>query len=273
MIDFLILLLLVALIIGVIALIKGSLNKLRIPNRKVALIVIAASFLLMIIFIGFTTPPEQEIPEENQLEEVGDEEEVEETEEELEEVEEVAPEPEPEPEPETVPDPIVYSGSGDNVIRIEKPEEGPVVLFIRGNQDRRHFAVTGYDENDNYTNLFVNTTDPYEGITMDPSGTTVLLEINGSGFWEIETRSVRSLRVLEDSLEGSGDEVVQVVGDPSTATISGNSEQRHFAVIGYNPNPSLLVNTTDVYDGTVRVSRGTFLLEITAPGNWSVSVD
>lgn len=189
--------------------------------------------------------------------------------------EEPVAEPEPEPEEEPVPDPIIYTGSGDDVIQIEKPEEGPVMLYIEGNQAERHLAITGYDEDDNRTNLFVNTTSYYEGITFDPDGTTVLLEINAKGPWTIESRSVRSARTIEvqGSIEGRGDEVLLVEGNPSLANIAGNPETRHFAVIGYTPYSNLLVNTTDVYEGTVRVDSDTFLLEITAVGNWKIELE
>lgn len=184
-------------------------------------------------------------------------------------------ETEPVPEPLPIPEAIVYEGTGDDVIKIEKPEDGPVVLFIKGNAESRHFAVKGYDNNDNSTELFVNTTESYEGITLDPSGLTTLLEISGNGSWTIESRSVRSMRVIESpgSIEGNGDEVLLVEGNPSLAKIKGNSQERHFAVKSYNPNRSLLVNTTEVYEGTTRVEKNAIILEITGTGDWSIDLE
>ena len=52
-----------------------------------------------------------------------------------------------------------------------------------------------------------------------------------------------------------GDEVLQVGGSPSQATITGNPDAQYFGVFGYNPGNNLLVNTTDVYQGTVRVAQ------------------
>lgn len=192
-----------------------------------------------------------------------------------EEPEEVESEPEPEPEPEPIPEAIVYEGTGDSVIKIEKTEDGPVVLFIKGNGEGRHFAVKGYDDDDDPTELFVNTTDPYEGITLDPGGTTKMLEITGKGTWSIESRSIRSMRVVESpgSIEGIGNEVLLVEGNPSLAHIKGNSGERHFAVKSYNPSRDLLVNTTDAYEGTTRVEKAVFILEITAIGDWSIELE
>ena len=86
---------------------------------------------------------------------------------------------------------------------------------------------------------------------------------------------MRTLSVLEGPgvIEGSGDDVIQVTGDPSLATVMGNSEGRHFAITGFNPSRSLMVNTTDPYEGKVRVENGTFLMEITAVGEWSIAID
>ena len=149
------------------------------------------------------------------------------------------------------------------------------MLYIKGNDAGRHFSVTGYDDNDNRTNLFVNVTDPYEGITLDPSGTTTTLEISAQGSWTIESRSAFSARVIEapGTINGTGDEVLLVEGSPSLATIKGNPNSRHFSVLGYNPKRSLLVNTTDPYEGTVRVERDTFLLEINAVGDWEITLE
>ncbi len=86
------------------------------------------------------------------------------------------PEPTPTPTPTLEPTPIptstplpapkVYQGSGDSVVDIEKPDSSGVgVLYVRGNAGSRHFAVQGFDAANESTSLFVNTTDPYEGIT------------------------------------------------------------------------------------------------------------
>ena len=256
----------IGVIVGTFALLRGSIPRLKIANRKVAGAVIAVSLLVM--SLGAPLP---DLPHEVGDSPPGGE------------VIEQAPsgsQSEPEvvseaPKPEPIPDPIVYSGVGDDVIRIEMPEEGPVMLYIKGNSQNRHFAVVGFDANDNRTNLFVNTTDPYEGITLDPSGTTAILEIKSVGSWTIESRSVRSARVIKTpgSIKGTGDEVVLIEGVCSLATVRGNPSGRHFAVLGYNPGLNLMVNTTDVYDGKVKVARDTFLLEITAEGKWEISLE
>ena len=128
--------------------------------------------------------------------------------------------------PDTVPEPYVYEGSGDSVIEIEHPE-GIYVLYVKGNSDSRHFAVKGYDEDSNNTELFVNTTDPYEGVTIDPDQETVMLEINASGAWVVEVRSIWSCDAISDSTPytGTGDNIVLVNTKAKMAEIEGNKQE------------------------------------------------
>ncbi|MDL2248856.1 copper amine oxidase N-terminal domain-containing protein, partial [Tyzzerella sp. OttesenSCG-928-J15] len=81
-----------------------------------------------------------------------------------------------------------YHGSGDDVIKIEHPDDISV-LYITGNGEDQHFAVKGYNDDNKFTDLYVNTTDPYEGITLDFESETSTLEISATGAWTIEIRS------------------------------------------------------------------------------------
>lgn len=55
-----------------------------------------------------------------------------------------------------------YSGTGDDVVKISKPEQDlPALLVISGNQDSRHFAVIARDDSGNRVGALVNTTEPY----------------------------------------------------------------------------------------------------------------
>lgn len=78
--------------------------------------------------------------------------------------------PAAEAEPYVAPDPITYSGYGDDYFDIS-PFDDLYYFKISGNSESRHFAVTGYDAFGNYTELFVNTTDPYSGYVLDPGKT------------------------------------------------------------------------------------------------------
>lgn len=175
----------------------------------------------------------------------------------------------------TIPDPVTYTGNGDDVITLA-PFDGVFVFHITGNSSKHHFAVKGYDSNGENTGLFVNTTSAYDGITIDPKQETTTLEVNASGDWIIEVQSINKMETISsgETLSGSGDTVIVVSSYGSTATISGNAGNNHFAVKSYGrKRDKLLVNTTEVYEGTVMLSGEPIILEIDAVGEWSITFD
>ena len=188
--------------------------------------------------------------------------------------------PTPEPTATPAPQPVVYSGTGDNVIDIQKPggADAAVVAYVRGNAESRHFAVENFDAGGEQIDLLVNTTDPYEGIVpMDfRSGEqTTRLQITSSGEWYVEIRPLSTVRHsgAPGVIEGTGDDVFIVDGEPDTALITGNADARHFAVIAYGERSNLLVNTTDPYDGRVIVAGDTVVVEVNAEGPWTITFE
>lgn len=180
-----------------------------------------------------------------------------------------------EEQPMVIPEPIVYTGAGDDVISIE-PLEGIWVLTITGNSGAHHFAVKGYDDASNYTELFVNTTEPYVGTTLDPSLSTTMLEITASGDWTIELRSVYEMETISagQSISGTGDTVMLVSSPGKTATISGNADSHHFAVKSYGfTADDLMVNTTDPYEGKVMLKGDPFLITVDSEGDWTIALN
>ncbi len=181
----------------------------------------------------------------------------------------------PTPTPTQAPKLNTYSGTGDDVIQISSADSMSV-LYIEGNQESRHFAVKGLDENDKSTGLFVNTTAPYKGITLDAKASTRKLAISATGEWKIEVRPTSSCRTPESgqTISGNGDEVILINGG-SSLRIEGNSEAGHFAVKAYNDagKYDLPVKTTDAYNGKVMLKNKPVLLEVVAVGKWSISVE
>lgn len=175
---------------------------------------------------------------------------------------------------------IVYTGRGDDVIEITPFSDQPWVLEIVGNKAGRHFAVKGYDENQNSTELFVNTTDPYSGVTLDPSQSTTLLEIKAEGEWHVRIKSLYAMPSVQfdEPLSGHGDAVIQVDEDDDFwfLQVEGNKKSRHFAVKGYDKNQNsteLFVNTTEPYSGiTVDPYIDTYVLAVTAEDEWTVDL-
>lgn len=169
----------------------------------------------------------------------------------------------------------IYTGNGDDVIEIELLPEISV-FQITGNADDMHFAVKGYDTDGNSTGLFVNTTDVYSGTVIDPTQETTLLEISATGDWKVEVSSIYSQQMISigDTISGSGDEILLIKNYGKTASIVGNASEYHFAVKTYGAKGNdLLVNTTDPYDGKVMLNDEPVIMEITAVGEWSVTLN
>lgn len=183
---------------------------------------------------------------------------------------------EPETTTTTVLEPIVYSGSGDDVVTVSKPAQ-PMVAYIEGNASSRHFAVTSYDADGQSIELLVNTTDVYKGLVPIDLGSTqtTKLEIKATGKWKVEFRPLSTIESVSapGEISGSGASVFLLEDGCSTAKITGNKAERHFAMILYGSLfPDLLVNTTDVYSGTVMVDGGG-IVEVKAVGPWTFTAE
>jgi hypothetical protein len=175
---------------------------------------------------------------------------------------------------------VTYTGSGANVIDIQKPGDAgdPALIYVRGNTNERHFAVESFDASGQQVDLLVNTTDPYEGVVlMDirEGDTTTRLQVTADGEWYIEIRPLAAARRISTpgTISGTSDDVFIIEGEPDVARIVGNAESRHFAVIAYGDYSNLLVNTTDPFDGRVIVAKDTVLVEVTAAGAWEITFE
>lgn len=170
-----------------------------------------------------------------------------------------------------------YTGTGDDVIYITTPNDGTLwVLYVKGNAEGGYFGVTGYTGQRKYTELFVNTTEPYEGTLIDVTQDTLRLEIEASCDWQIEVRSIMSCPVVRkgDAYAGSGDQVLMIKDSPDTADITGNPGENYFGVHAYGAYVyDLLVNTTKTYSGTVLLEPDTNCITVSAVGDWTIKLN
>lgn len=149
---------------------------------------------------------------------------------------------------------------------------------MRGNAASGYFGIESYDDAGEQVDLLVNTTDPYEGIVlMDLRNDemTTRLQVTADDDWYIEIRPISSERRVSapGAINGTGDEVFILDGDPDTAHIVGNAESRYFGVWAYGDSSNLLVNETDPVDSRVIVSRDALLFEVTAVGGWEITFE
>jgi len=139
-----------------------------------------------------------------------------------------------------------------------------------------NFAAISLDGSFETIDLLVNEIGRYEGtrsmqLTVDEvvSG----LEIKANGNWTYQIRPLFQEPFDTCSVEGCSDDIILLAdfaesGGAADLTHDGDS---NFAVVAWGPNGSdLLVNDIGPYDGTVRVSAGLWVWDITANGNWTV---
>ncbi len=168
-----------------------------------------------------------------------------------------------------------YQGTGDETLTFTPPEAGPMVFVIQGNADGDdEFEVESFDGNGNQLETLVETTRPYEGIVYD-QGEARKLDIHAVGSWTVEIRALRGATHLEvpGEIEGSGDFVIRLDDEATTASISGNEEGEYFAVLTYNDGEHVLVETEDPYQGRVRVSEDARVVVVKAVGEWTMALE
>lgn len=74
---------------------------------------------------------------------------------------------------------------------------------------------------------------------------------------------------------GSGNDLLRIpeAAGLTTLDVFANAESRYFGLRPHGASSGSLINTTDPYDGTVRVPAGTVLLEVTATGDWELALN
>jgi hypothetical protein len=205
---------------------------------------------------------------------------------------EATPTPEPTEEPTATPDPtptpeptaafadIELSGTGDAVPRFEIPADSAAIAEI-SHSGTSNFAIFTIAEDGTQTDLLVNTIGNYSGTVLfdEQSGQhSVGFEVTADGQWTIVIQPVTAALTwdVESAVSGTGDDVVRIdppVSGLLTADVS-HTGVSNFAIISYGGGPfgqDLLVNEIGAYDGEVIVADGTFLIEITADGDWSIA--
>jgi hypothetical protein len=79
--------------------------------------------------------------------------------------------------------------------------------------------------------------------------------------------------IIPGNIAGNGNAFIFLKGaKPDLAKIKGNAERKLFSVYPYGGGSSFLVNTTDSYEGTVKISSDTYGFSIKATGSWSIEV-
>jgi hypothetical protein len=178
--------------------------------------------------------------------------------------------PTPPPPPATPPPttPKTYTGSGDNVLTIEKPNDRAAIVAFSCPSCTGNTAV----ETNGYESLIVNEIGSYSGrhlIDSRGGSITTELTITATSAWTVTVSGTDHART---ELSGHGDEVILVGGTGRKAAIS-NVGDSNFIVEVYpldGGSSDLAVNTIGSYKGTVPLDAPA-LVQITSNGDWTVT--
>lgn len=188
--------------------------------------------------------------------------------------------PRPTDTPTPIPEPLIFTGTGDNIVDLSEMWEGSALLHIIGPDVRDNFVVWSYDALGNQIDLLVNTIGQYDGYLMLNMGDekTAILQIGAGGPWTVEVYPFvdRYLHFLDTPgvYEATGDDVFFFALNNAKAEIKSSNEIDNFVVWAWiiGSDKDLLVNEIGPYSGTVLIPPGTFMLEVKATGTWTIYI-
>jgi len=230
-----------------------------------------------------TTPEQQLSQEQTQLQETSQtpqEEQKESAEEPL------ITESQPEQQPAQVqePGPINLSGTGQQASQKFILEKG-LSIFRITHSGQSHFGIWLLDENGNNVELLVNKIGTFNGakaVSINKKGTHIL-DISADGQWTVKIEQPRPTIApsIPKTFTGVGQQVsgFMIIPKGLTTFRMTHNGQSHFGIWLLDEkgnNVELLVNEIGVFDGSKAVgipSTGIYLLDISADGNWSVTVE
>ena len=173
------------------------------------------------------------------------------------------------------PKPIKLSGTGDSVVDIDKGDWAAIVKIKYSGGG--NFAIWTYGKTGEKYDLIVNTVGVYSGtrpIDFLNNQRTARFEITASGKWEIEvlpSTQARSIKV-PGLIEGNGDDVILLIGEPDLGKVDASKATRNFAIWAYSTTGrDLPVNKIAPYSGTIILKNAVFL-DVKATGPWSIEI-
>jgi hypothetical protein len=172
---------------------------------------------------------------------------------------------------------IRLAGSGDASPTFSIPEDVAAIAEIT-HDGEGSFAVRALGADD-IQQLLISTTGAYHGTVLFDESEGVhseAMQIEGDGAWTATIRPVPEARRWDQSgsLSGAGDDVILL--EPATSgrksvTIAYRGQSRFIVVSYASPGGGTLVDAVGSYVGVSVLDEGTFVLEIRAQGEWSLS--
>ena len=192
-------------------------------------------------------------------------------------------EPAKQPEPVKTPDPIALSGAGQQASKKFTLTKG-LSVFKMSHSGSANFAPILMDGDGNRVELLANDIGVFQGskaVGIAREG-EYLIDITASGKWTITIEQPRDTTApATTSLTGQGQQATALFSlKKGLVTFKMTHEgQSNWAPILLDNNGSrveLLANEIGNFDGSkaVRISRdGIYLLDVTADGNWTFTIE
>ena len=188
-------------------------------------------------------------------------------------------------EQEDIPDPIVYTGSGNETIDLNIPEDfGLFVFHITGNASGEYFSVLGLNSDGDTVAGLINTEYVYDGITVDWSQLTATLQIEATGDWTVSVESMHSLPTADtgETVSGTGDTAYLFIGanPDGTVDMTWDGERDDFMVGAYvlvtDGNivyRSWASETSGAYEGANTTRGHPLLVVVRADSSWTITIN
>jgi hypothetical protein len=178
---------------------------------------------------------------------------------------------------------VVLSGFQDSVENVNM--WGPGVLTIISIPTKTdNFIVSTFNANGELINVLVNTIGGYSGVRPfnwadEEKAEQIQIQTYFGGNWTIifspiYSEDIHSLTV-PGTYKATGDDVVRILGNASTASFIVNQGEENFFVSAHENDGNTLeylVNEIGPYRGTVMIPPGTSFLVVEASGEWQVDV-
>lgn len=186
--------------------------------------------------------------------------------------------PLPTSSPTPLPQPIVLTGTGDDVVDLAK-WNGPAILKASHNGGG-NFILWNVDGNGEHIELLVNQIGPYQGthpLDFLDSERTTRFEINADGAWELQVLPFLSMEVITapGTYQGTGSNVLGITtesGDPDLLKVDASQSDANIIIFSYSNIRDMVVNEIAPYTGTVALNPGTVAISIIATGPWSIEI-
>jgi hypothetical protein len=174
--------------------------------------------------------------------------------------------------------PVTYAGRGTKVLKIKKPEDGPVLIttVLSGPDDNG--TVYSLDSDLEENDLLVNTIGDYRGtniLDLNDDDSTTRLKIDYPGKWVITLRPLNSAPEITTSYAGKKDAVLVSRSDqPKILTFVSKSGDSNVTVYWYNSDgEDLLINEIGKFKGESPVAAGPGFFVISSDGAWTMKLE